>query len=95
MSGRGGVVRAVVPNGHAFQALDWIPYKDPNLKSAQNNGPVACWVFGNANPGKDTSGNPLPPIYGWTVFRNPTSVDANKNLLGADPAGSNSFPCPD
>ncbi len=85
VTGRGGVARAVVPDGQPFNAVDWIPYKDPNeVPAAGNNGrPEACWVYGNAN-------TKAAPIWGWTVFRSITSPTDP-----ADPAGSKSYQCPD
>jgi len=85
VTGRGGVARAVVPDGQRFSAVDWIPYKDPNeVPAAGNNGrPEACWVYGNANTA-------TAPIWGWTVFRSIT--DPNDP---ADPPRSKSYQCPD
>jgi hypothetical protein len=74
----GGLVRAIVPRQHAFDALDGFAYADPNVPCDTQR--LARWMYGAAKPAAGERA-----IYGWTPFRDPQGIRERNGLSPACP----------
>jgi hypothetical protein len=74
----GGLVRAIVPRGRPFAALDGFAYADPNVPCDTRR--VARWAYGYAVPAPGERA-----IYGWTPFRDPQGIRERNGLSPACP----------